>query len=275
MEQTNFRRSAERYHVMRSSTSIAWAVWRALFLRETVARISAGRGAWVWILLEPVVHLVFLNVLFVFILQRLIAGIPGGLFLTTGLLGYFMVQNTATRSQDAIDANAGLLTYRQVLPVDTVLVRTALEAILVIISGLFLFAGLYIFGFQVIPNNAVLVIVAFAAMWFLGIGLGLVLSVISELIPEVKKVTKMLFRPLYFVSGIMFPVSAIPPAYQEWVLLNPIAHGIEIIRAGFFPENQYHPVSGASLGYVLICAMVTICLGLALHIRFAPRLVEQ
>jgi capsular polysaccharide transport system permease protein len=229
----------------------------------------------VWILLEPIVHLVFLNLLFGFILQRVVAGIPGGLFLTTGLLGYFMVQNVATRSQDAITANAGLLTYRQVLPVDTVLVRTALEALLVVISGLFLFTGLYIFGFQVIPNDAVLVIMAFVAMWFLGIGLGLVLSVISELIPEVKKVTKMLFRPLYFLSGIMFPVSALPPAYQEWVMLNPIAHGIELIRAGFFPQHQYHAVAEASLGYVLVCAMVTMCLGLALHIRFAPKMVAQ
>jgi capsular polysaccharide transport system permease protein len=71
----------------------------------------------------------------------------------------------------------------------------------------------------------------------------------------------------------MFPVSVLPPAYQEWVLLNPLAHGIEILRAGFFP--QYHAVTGASLGYVLSFAMATMCLGLALHIRFAPRLVAQ
>jgi len=260
---------------MRSSASIAWAVWRALFLREAVARVSAGRAAWVWILLEPIVHLLFLNVLFGFILQRVVSGIPGGLFITTGLLGYFMALNAATRGQDAIEANVGLLTYRQVLPVDTVLVRAVLEAILLVISGLFLFTGLYIFGFQVIPNDALLVIVAFVALWCVGIGLGLVLSVISKLIPEAKKVTKMLFRPLYVLSGIMFPVSAVPPAYQEWVMLNPLAHGIEIIRAGFFPQHQYHAVSSASLGYVLIFAMVTMCLGLALHVRFAPRLVAQ
>jgi capsular polysaccharide transport system permease protein len=186
-----------------------------------------------------------------------------------------MAQNTAMRSKDAIEANVGLLTYRQVLPVDTVRVRAVLEAILLVISGLFLLTGLYILGFQVIPNDALLVIAAFVALWFVGIGLGLVLSVISELIPEAKKVTKMLFRPLYFLSGIMYPVAALPPAYQEWVMLNPLAHGIEIIRAGFFPQHQYHAVSGASLGYILIFAMVTMCLGLALHIRFAPRLVAQ
>jgi capsular polysaccharide transport system permease protein len=251
---------------MRSAASITWAVWKALFLREAVARISAGRAAWVWILLEPIVHLLFLNLLFGFILQR-------GLFITTGLLGFFMAQNAAMRSQDAIEANAGLLTYRQVLPVDTVLVRAALEAILLAISGCFLFTGLYILGFDVVPNDPLLVIVAFIALWLAGLGLGLVLSVVSELIPEAKKVTKLLFRPLYFLSGIMFPVAVLPHAYQDWMLLNPLAHGIEILRAGFF--LQYHAVTEASLGYVLAFAMTTMCLGLALHIRFAPRLVAQ
>jgi capsular polysaccharide transport system permease protein len=259
--------------MMRSSASITWAVWRALFLREAVARISAGRAAWVWILLEPIVHLVFLNVLFGFILQKVVSGIPAGLFITTGILGYFMAQHPAMRGQDAIEANAGLLTYRQVQPIDTVLVRTALEALLVVFSGLVLFTGLYVVGFQVMPNDPLLVMAAFAALWCIGVGLALVLSVISELIPEAKKVTKLLFRPLYFFSGIMFPVSVLPPAYQEWVLLNPLAHGIEILRAGFFA--QYHAVTGASLGYVLSVAMATMCLGLALQIRFAPRLVAQ
>jgi capsular polysaccharide transport system permease protein len=259
--------------MMRTSSSIARTVWKALFLREAVARVSAGRAAWVWILLEPIVHVLFLNVLFGFILQRVVSGIPGGPFITTGILGYFIAQNTAMRSKDAIEANVGLFTYRQVLPVDTVLVRAVLEAVLVVISGLFILTGLYILGFQIIPNDALLVIAAFVALWFVGVGLGLVLSVISELIPEAKKVTKMLFRPLYFLSGIMYPVAALPPAYQEWVLLNPLAHGIEIIRAGFFP--QYHAATGASLGYVLTFALASMCLGLALHIRFATRLVAQ
>jgi capsular polysaccharide transport system permease protein len=259
--------------VIRTATSITWAVWRALFLREAITRLAAGRVAWLWILLEPIAHLFVLNILFGFILQRVMSGIPGGLFITTGLLGYFMATHTATRSKDAIGANVGLLTYRQVAPVDTVLVRAVLEAVLLIISSLFLFAILFVSGFQIIPNDVLLVVTAFVALWLVGLGLGLVLSVINELIPETKKVTKFIFQPLYFLSGIMYPVAVLPPAYQEMALLNPLVHGIEILRAGFFP--QYHAVHGANLGYVLIFSMATMFLGLALHVRFSPRLVAQ
>ena len=258
---------------MRTSSLIAWTVWKALFLREAVARLSATRGAWVWILLEPVVQLVFLNVLFGFILERVISGIDGGLFITTGILGFILARNTAIRPKDAINANATLLTYRQVLPVDTVLVRAALEAAPFIVSALFLFTGLGLLGYQVFPHDFLQVMLAFAALWLAGIGLGLILSVASQLIPESGKVAGMVFGPLYLVSGIMYPPSVIPPAYQSWFLLNPFVHGIETVRTGFFP--QYHTIQGVSVGYLFGFAMVTICLGLALHVRFATRLVVK
>jgi len=259
--------------LMRSSISITWAVWKALFLREAVSRLSAGRAAWLWILLEPLVHLIILNVLFGFILQQIVSGIDGGLFITTGLLGFFMAQNTALRCMDAINANAALFAYRQVLAVDTVLVRAALEAVLLLISALVLLLGLGLLDYKVVPQDFLLVMVSFVALWLTGLGLGLVLSVASELIPEVGKVAGMIFRLFYFLSGVMFPVSAIPPAYRDWFLLNPLVHGIECLRVGFFP--QYHAIAGVSLTYLLGFAMVTMCLGLALHVRFATRLVAQ
>jgi len=258
---------------MRTSWLIAWTVWKALFLREAVARLSARRAAWVWILLEPIVHIVFLYVLFGFILQKVISGIDGGLFMTTGVLGFFLAQNAAMRTKDAIQGNVALLTYRQVLPVDTVLVRGALEALLFLVSALFLFTGLGLLGYQIFPHNVLQVMLGFGALWLSGMGLGLMLSVGSQLIPEVGKVAGMVFRPLYFLSGVMYPASAIPPAYQSWFLLNPFVHGIEIVRTGFFP--QYHTIPGVSLGYLLGFALFTVCLGLALHVRFATRLVAQ
>lgn len=258
---------------MRSSSLIAWTVWKALFLREAVSRLSAGRAAWLWILLEPVVQVIFLNVLFGFVLQKLVSNIDMGLFITTGVLGFGLARNTAMRIKDAITANDTLLTYRQVLAVDTVLVRAGLEAFLFMIIALCFFTGLGLFGYEVFPHDFLRVLSAFAALWMVGIGLGLTFSVASQLIPESGKVSGMLFGPLYFLSGIMYPPSAIPPAYQSWFLLNPFVHGIETVRTGFFP--QYHTIPGVSMGYLLAFAMVTICLGLALHVRFATRLVAK
>jgi len=219
------------------------------------------------------VHLVFLIVLFGFVLQKLVSNIDMGLFITTGLLGFGLARNTAMRMKDAITANDTLLTYRQVLPVDTVLVRAALEALLFTVSALCLFTGLGLLGYQVFPHNFLQVMLGFAALWLAGIGLGLILSVASQLIPESGKVGGMLLAPMYFLSGVMYPPSVIPPAYQSWFLMNPFVHGIETVRIGFFP--QYHTIPGVSMSYLLGFVVFTACLGLALHVRFATRLVAK
>ncbi|GAB3537716.1 ABC transporter permease [Noviherbaspirillum agri] len=258
---------------MRSSWQIQRAVISALFLREAVNRLSAGRAAWLWILLEPVAHLIFLMALFGFVLHRVTYGIDGGMFVVTGLLGFFLAQNTATRCMGGISANSALFAYRQVQPVDTVLVRAGLEGFLMLITALVLLAGAGLFGFHVVPHDVLLVLVAVVGLWLCGMGIGLILSVGAELVPELGKVANLLFRPLYFISGVMFPAMAIPQPYREWMLLNPFLHGLEILRAGYFP--QFHPAPGASWAYLYGFALVTIFFGLALHVRFANRLVAQ
>jgi capsular polysaccharide transport system permease protein len=79
--------------------------------------------------------------------------------------------------------------------------------------------------------------------------------------------------PMYIVSGVMIPVASIPQPYQGWMLLNPIVHGLEAARLAFAP--YYHAVPGLDLGYLHLFALVLVFLGLALHVRFADRMVMQ
>ena len=37
-------------------------------------------------------------------------------------------------------------------------------------------------------------------------------------------------------SGTLIPISAIPEPYQTYLWWNPIAHPIELMRAGFYPQ---------------------------------------
>ena len=260
---------------MRTPGNITWTVWKALFMREAVTRLSSGRAAWLWVLMEPVAHLVFLSVLFELVRALVLPGVEGAMFITTGVLGFLIAQNTAMKCKDAISANVALLTYRQVLPIDTVLVRAALEGALVVIGGLVLLTGLGLLGWSVMPYDVLQVLLSVATLWLVGVGMGLILSVISEMVPELGKLSAMVFRPLYILSAVMYPAALVPAAYQDVFLLNPLVHGIELIREGYFSPYQYHVVSGVSAAYIMVFAMVTICLGLALHVRFVHRIVEQ
>jgi capsular polysaccharide transport system permease protein len=248
-------------------------VWRALFLREAVFRLSGRRGAWLWLLLEPVFHVAFITLFFEIVRVRVTPGAEPGMFVMTGLLAFFMTRNAALRSMEAISANSALFAYRQVKPVDTVIVRAGLEGFLGLIVALIMLAGAALLGFEVVPHHPLEVLIAFAGLWVVGLGLGLVLSVVGELVPEVGNVLRLLFLPLYFLSGIMFPVEFVPQPYREWLFYNPILHGVELLRGGFFPH--YHVVPEVDPSFLFGFALVTAFLGLALHVRYARRLIAQ
>jgi len=258
---------------IRSSVQITLATWKALFLREAVTRLAAGRAAWVWLLFEPLGYLIFIMTLFGFVYHKKVGGVDGPMFVVTGLLGFYFARNTFLRSMEAIHANGALFTYRQVKPIDTVLVRAALEGFLTLLSAILILAGASLFHYDVLPDDPLLVMATVFGLWLCGLGLGLILSAATKLVAELGKVVNILITPLYFVSGVMIPASTIPQPYRDYLLLNPFLHGLEVLRGAYF--SPFRAVPEASLGYVYGFALCAVFLGLSLHLRFSRQLVAE
>ncbi|MBK6289073.1 MAG: ABC transporter permease [Gammaproteobacteria bacterium] len=259
--------------IPRSAFVITLSVWKALLLREALGRLFGRRAAWFWLLLEPLFHVGYLMLIFTVVRVRHVGGIATALWIMIGLVAYFMFQRASRQSMNAVGANFPLFVYRQVLPVDSVLVRAGLEGVIMIVVCVLLFAGGGLFGLAVIPADPLLVLEALFGMWLLGLGLGASASVAVEMVPEFGRLLSMLMRPLYILSGVIFPVASIPPPYRDWLLLNPMVHGIDAVRLGFAP--YYHEVPGLSVSYLYLCALSLLLLGLSLQIAFAKRMVTQ
>lgn len=260
--------------MVRSDISIAVSVWKALFLREANSRLAVSRAAWLWLLLEPAAHLVFLMVVIGSLRRGTSQYANVEIFVLVGVWSFFLVRNIAQRGMDAIQANTALFSYRQVRPVDTVLVRATVEAFLYLIVGATLLLALALFDVDVRPSNPLLVIEAAVLLWTFGLGLGLTFSVVGTLLPEGGKMVRLLFTPLYFLSAVMYSVANLPRgAVRDVVLANPITHGVETMRIGWF--SAYHRETEISLAYLAFCALSALFLGLALHARYATRLRTQ
>lgn len=65
------------------------------------------------------------------------------------------------------------------------------------------------------------------------LGLGLLVSTVSNTQQEAFLSTFLLFMPMMMLSGFMFPVTSMPEPFQWLTLLNPLRHYIEIVRAIF------------------------------------------
>jgi len=254
----------------RNPLAVSLAVWNALFLREAVARLSATRGAWLFLVLEPMLHAGVMVFIFSVLRARSVAGADVTVWLALGLTGFFTARNVFQRSMKAIDANQALFAYRQVRPIDTVIVRAMLETLLGFIVMMGLLGALAFLGHSVLPHAPMESIFSFTGLVLCGFGIGLIISVLGELIPEAGDIIAFLFWPLYFLSGVIIPLSIIPVQYREWLFYNPFAHGLELLRGSFFPV--YHAAPEANFGYLYGFALASIFLGLALHARFAQKL---
>lgn len=257
----------------RTAWHITRAVWKALMLRESLTRLFGSRAAWFWLLAEPVFHVAYMLVIFTAVRVTHIGGIETPIWLMVGMLAFFMFRRTGTQAGNAISANRSLFTYRQVKPVDTVLVRAGLEGLLLLAVMAVLLVGLALLNYAAMPADPLAVMEAFAGLWLLGLGFGLVTSVAAELVPEIDRLIGFLMMPLYMVSGAILPLGAVPQPYRDWLLLNPVAHGLEAARLGFAP--YYHAVPDLSLPYLYMWVLGCLFLGLALHRRFALRLATK
>ena len=257
----------------RNPIAVTFAVWRAIFLREALDRLFDMRFAWFWLLAEPVLHIAFITFVMTVIRVRTVGNADVVVWIIIGMLAFFLFLRTAVQVTHAVDSNRPLFTYRQVKPFYPAIARAVLEGFLMAIIALVILGTAALLGHQTFPVDALLVIQAVFGLWLFGIGYGLVASVLMALVPEMEHVLKIVMLPLYLISGVIWPLASIPLPYRDILMINPIAHGLELVRMGFFP--YYHTVPGLSMPYLFAWGVVSIMLGLMLYRRFAIQLVMR
>jgi capsular polysaccharide transport system permease protein len=240
-------------------------------MREVLARTMNDRMGWFWMLGEPMLFIAFMVSMRTFLGRtREIIGAEFIPWLIIGLTGFFLVRNGITRGMKAIQSNQALFAYRQIKPVDPLLVRSAMEGILQTIVLLILAGVAVLAGIDALPDDVVGAFFFWIALWLLGLGCALVVSVVVRLVPDLERVIQMMTFPLLILSGVILPLHRFPPQILEYLMYNPIVHGLELLRAQFF--SGYHMLSGVSVEYLWRWILIALALGLALHTRFERRL---
>lgn len=253
--------------------SVQKRVVHALFLRELKTRFGKYRLGYLWALLEPVAHMALLMVIFGYIMSRAMPEISFIVFLINGLVPWFLFSNITSRSLTAIEANQGLLSYAPVHPVDTLISRTLLETMIYAMVYLVLMMALWLSGEAVSLINVPRLLSLWLALALFSMGLGLIFMVIGHAFNEAQKILPIVLKPLYFISGIMFPINIIPQQYHYLVDWNPLLHMFELLRQTVVPT--YHVLPSLSLTYLWQSAMVVLAIGLILYKGREPAILRS
>ncbi|QKZ06084.1 ABC transporter permease [Pseudomonas eucalypticola] len=240
----------------RSSFQIQKSVIFALILREARARFGTRRFGAAWALLEPMCHLLVVSLLYTFLRGRSLSGVEYPVFVLVGLAPFLLYRNTALQLMDSPRENRSLFAYKQIKPLDTFIGRVIVEACMsTTVYGVLVF-GFAWFGFDMRITHPIewLAIVTLGLVF--AFSLGMLLALIAHALPSSKSVIRMMFFPLYFLSGVLVPAAYLPHGLLPYLLYNPFLNLLELIRAEVLP--LYTPVEGVSLGYVAAWTVVLL-----------------
>ncbi|AHG65839.1 ABC transporter permease [Advenella mimigardefordensis] len=239
----------------RSSFQITKSVLFALVLREMRGLFGARRFGAFWMFFEPVMQVGLIMAIFSFRNVTGANGIEFPVFLMTGMIPFFLCRNIVLKGIEAVNANRALFGYKQIKPIDAVVARTLMEAALYsCVYVIFMFILGFCFGYDVSIRDPVRWVFVILIGITLSFSLGLIFCILGEILVESKIVIRMLFFPVYLLSGVIFPIWVFPAEILNWLLWNPYAHIIDELRYATFAYYPDH--AGVNIMYPI---RVTVC----------------
>ncbi|OXR33492.1 phosphate ABC transporter permease [Pseudomonas umsongensis] len=247
----------------RSPLQIKKSVIFALVLREARSRFGQRRMGAIWTLIEPICHLLILSVLFGLLRGRSVTGIDFPVFVLVGMAPFLTFRNTALRLMNSPKENRSLFAYKQIKPLDTFIARVIVEFSISACVYAILVFGFAWYGFDMSIKSPIEWMLTILLGVFFSFGLGMLLSLIAHALPSSTLFLRMMFFPLYFISGVFVPAAYLPHTMLPLLLLNPFLHLLELIRSEIFPH--YVPVDGVSVQYVIACTLILLFVSLGTY----------
>jgi ABC-2 type transport system permease protein len=234
---------------------ILWIRQLTRYIRSR-SRIIASLG-------QPVLYLVALGFGFGPIFQR--AGEGSYLqFLAPGVIGMTVLFTSMFNGIELLwDRQFGFLKETMVAPVPRIFImfgRTLGGATVAVVQGLIVLAVCVIAGFR--PANLALVPVAILIMVLVGILFTALGTAVASLLSDFQGfqlVMNFLVMPIYFLSGALYPLQHAPPALEAIARIDPLAYGIDGLRAAFLGSSHFGLVT--DFGVLIGASVLFLALG--------------
>jgi capsular polysaccharide transport system permease protein len=234
----------------------------ALILREMRVRFGRSQLGYLWAVAEPLAYMTAFSAMFHFLDRHPPFGSSMALFFATGILPFQLFRNLGNQLAGAFSANQALLTYPIVQPIDTIVSRTILEVATSLFIILIVLGAFVISGSAPMPANIMQLFEALALLSLLGFGFGLTSAVIITRVNAWQNVTRLIMAPMFFLSGIFYSLDSLPMEAREIAAWNPVIHGVEMFRDGYY--SNYRAGEVAPL-YLLVCGLLLTFVALAIE----------
>jgi len=228
-----------------------------------------------WILFQPMIILVIYLLIFEKAVGLSTDGLPPTLFYLSGIILWTLFSECFTGTAFTFIQNGTLFgkVYfpRLIIPLSVVLVNFIRFGIQ---FSIFFFLLLAIDSSRITDDPLRWILcLSFSLMVIagLGLGLGLVFSIVTAKYRDLVNVIHLIVRLLMFATPVIYPLSIVNPDVRIWFNLNPLCSVVELFRFGFMGEGTF---TGLQLLYSFSCMALLILTGSLLFNKFGNKLQD-
>jgi lipopolysaccharide transport system permease protein len=259
--------------VWRHRRLLRFLAWRSL--RRVYRRTVLG---WLWIFINPLFPLALRALIFGALIGVTSEGIPYFLFLLAGSIVWDSFASSLMWGTRGLEMNRHLVDQiyvpRALLPFGNsspALVDFAIKTtVFALTVGYYLAVDDRIYiraGVPLLWAAAALLLV-----FIFSTALSFFTSIWGETGRDMRFTLGQLLSVWYLLTPVLYPLSAVPERYRDWMLANPLAILVETFKWGLFGIGELRPVAfGVTAGAILVLLLA----GLAYFSRAEAQAIDE
>lgn len=180
------------------------------------------------------------------------------LFLFAGLIPYNFFSDVVIRASSLITGRSNFV-RRVIFPLEVLPVSLVAAALVnALISLAILLAGILVVH-QRLPVSALLLPAALLPVILFAMGLGWFLASLGVFLRDLDHFLRIFLQILFFISPILYPISAIPESLRPFIMLNPLTYLVipfqETLLVGRAPDWSVYGLSLLGSGIVAVLGL--------------------
>lgn len=228
-------------------------VIKAVILREMRTRFGAYSLGYLWAIIVPLLFILVLTAVYSAVGRKSAHGAPMPVLLLSGMMAWLTFSDTLTQVQAAFRTNRPLLVYPMVTVFDIAMSRALLELLTKSAATIVLMTLYISVGIPAGIDDPLGAIIALVILCYLALTFGHAVACLAVIIPSVTFIVGSLRRVMFFTSGALFILSDVPAEWRQYLLYNPVAHAIDLMRGSWiasYSSPYFDPY------YVAQCAVL-------------------
>jgi lipopolysaccharide transport system permease protein len=227
----------------------------ALTQRDITARYKGSMLGIAWLIVQPLATLLVYTFVFSVVFKARWAGgsdskAEFALILFAGLLVFNFFAESLTRAPSLVVSNTSYV-KKVVFPLEILAFVNMGTSLFYALVSLIIWAVFYAVLFGLPPITALALPIVLLPLAMLILGMSWFLSSLGVFVRDIVHVMGLVVTLLLFLSPIFYPISALPPLFQQLMHLNPLSYVIEQSRYVLIWGKLPHALALST--YWLVC----------------------